>query len=56
MPFTFGIPIGLFIVLIGAIMHYSMKNKLPGRIVLIIGALIFLFTLVMVLLAVTSQM
>lgn len=56
MPLTFGIPIGLFIVLIGAIMLYSMKNKLAGGIVLIIGALIFLFTLIMVILAVTTQM
>ena len=56
MPFTFGVPIGLFIVLVGAIMLYSMKNKLAGRIVVMIGVLIFLFTLVMVLLAVTSQM
>jgi len=56
MPLTFGVPIGLFIVLIGAIMLYSLKNKLAGRIVLIIGALIFLFTLVMVILAVTTQM
>lgn len=55
MPFTFGVPIGLFIVLVGAIMLYSMKNKLAGRIVLIIGVLIFLYSLIMVLLAISAQ-
>ena len=56
MPLSFGIPLGLTIVVVGAILFLTPKYKKIATVVLEIGVAVALLTLVLIVLAVNSQM
>ncbi len=56
MPLSFGIPLGLLIVLAGAILFFATKYKKVAKVILIIGMAITLLTLFLILLVVNSPM
>jgi hypothetical protein len=56
MPLTFGIPLGLTIVVAGAILFFATNHKKIAKVVLGIGVVVTLLTLLLIVLAVNSQM
>jgi hypothetical protein len=56
MPLSFGIPLGLTIVVAGAILFFATNYKKIAKAVLGIGAAFILLTLILIVLAVNSQM
>ncbi len=56
MPLSFGIPLGLTIVVFSAILFFATKNKKITKVVLGIGVAIVLLTLILIMLVVNSQM
>jgi len=56
MPLTFGIPVGLVIAAVGAVLLFVTKSKKIALAVIGFGALITLLTLILVVLAANSQM
>jgi hypothetical protein len=56
MPVSFGIPLGIVILLVGVILFFSTNYKRAARLVIGAGAVIAVLTVVLILLAVNSQM
>jgi hypothetical protein len=56
MPLSFGIPLGLFIAVIGAFLLWATKYKKMAKAVLGIGVAATLVTLILIVLAVNSTM
>jgi hypothetical protein len=56
MTLSIGIPLGLLIVIIGTILYFVLKNKMIAKLIIWIGAIVTLVTLIMVLMAVFSNM
>jgi uncharacterized membrane protein YccC len=56
MPITIGIPLGLFIILVGAVLFFATQHKRTALIVMGVGATIAFLTFILVLLAINSQM
>ncbi len=56
MPLTYGIPLGLLIVLIGALLSIVSKHKKLARLVMIAGGALTLLVILMVVLAANSGM
>ncbi len=56
MPFSFAVPLGLIIMIIGAILFFATNHRKAAKMVLGIGAVVTLFTLAVIVLAVNSQM
>ena len=56
MPLSFGLPLGLSVLVVGAIMLFATKYKTAARVILGIGAAVTLLTLIVILLAVNSNM
>lgn len=56
MPLSFGLPLGLIVLAAGAIMLFATEHKTAARIILGIGAAVTLLTLIVILLAVNSNM
>ena len=56
MPVTFGIPLGIVVVVFGAILFFATRYKKIAMVVIGIGAVIAILTFIVVLLAVNSPM
>lgn len=56
MPLSFGILLGLIIVVTGAILFFATNYKKTAKVVLGIGVVVTLLTLLLIVLAVNSQM
>ena len=56
MPVSFGIPLGVVIVLVGTILFFATRYKKTAKVVIGLGAAVTLLTLVLILLAANSQM
>jgi len=56
MPLSFGIPLGLIIVVAGAILFLATNYKKTAKVVLGIGVAVTLLTLLLTVLAANSQM
>jgi hypothetical protein len=56
MPVSFGIPLGFVIVVVGAILYFFTSYKRAARLLMIAGAILTIFTLILIMLAVNSQM
>ena len=56
MPLSFGIPLGVTIAVAGAILLFATNNKKTAKVVLGIGVAVTLLTLILIVLAVNSQM
>ena len=56
MPLSFGLPLGMIILVAGAIMLLATKHKTAAKVILGIGAAVALLTLIVILLAVNSNM
>ena len=56
MPLSFGIPLGFIIMVVGAILLFATRYKKIAAAVLGIGLVITLLTLILIILAVNSQM
>lgn len=56
MPFSYGFLLGLFVVIVGVIMLFITKNRKISLAVILVGTAISLFTLLVIILAATSQM
>lgn len=56
MPFSYGVPIGLVILVIGAILLFATNNKKAAKIVVGIGAAFTILTLLFIILAANSNM
>lgn len=56
LPLSFGIPFGLLIVLVGVILFFATKHKVPAILVSAFGAAVAGVTLILVVLIVNSQM
>ena len=56
MPLSFGIPLGLVIAVAGAILFFATNYKKTAKVVLGIGVAVTLVALLLIVLAVNSQM
>ena len=56
MPFSCGLPLGLIVLVAGAILLLTTKHKTAAKVILGIGAAVALFTLAVIILAVNSDM
>ena len=56
MPLSFGVPLGLTIAVVGAILIFTTKHKKISWLVLGIGLTITLMTLILIVLAINSDM
>ncbi len=56
MPLSFGIPLGLVIVVVGAILFFATRHKKTAKVVLGVGVVVTLLTFFLIVLAVNSQM
>ncbi len=56
MTLSIGIPLGLFIVLLGAVLFFATKQKRIAKAALGIGAAMIVLTLVLIVLVVNSPM
>ena len=56
MPVSFGIPLGLVIVVVGAILFFATRYKKTAKVVMGVGAAITILTLLVIVLALNSQM
>ena len=56
MPLSCGIPLGLTIVVVGAILFFATKNKPLAKVLLGIGLAVMILTFIMIVLAVNSPM
>lgn len=56
MPLSFGIPFGLLVIVIGAVLFLVTKHKRIAKFVVVIGVLITTLTLILLVLAFNSQM
>ncbi len=56
MPLSFGIPLGLVIVVVGAILFFATRYKKTAKVVMGVGAAITVLTLLVIVVALNSQM
>jgi hypothetical protein len=56
MPLSFGIPLGVIILVAGTILFFATRYKMIAKAVLGIGVAITLLTLILIVLALNSQM
>ena len=56
MPLSFGVPLGLIIVMVGAILFFATRHKKTATVVLGIGMAVTVLTFILIVLAVNSQM
>lgn len=56
MPLSFGIPLGLIVAIAGMILFFATRYKKISLAVIVIGVGVTLLTLVLIVLAVNSQM
>jgi len=56
MPLSFGIPIGLFITVIGILLFFITKKKRAARLVIGLGLFLIFATVALIILAVNSSM
>lgn len=56
MPFSFAIPLGVIIMIIGTSLFFATSYRKAAKIVLSIGAVVTLFALAVIVLAANSQM
>jgi hypothetical protein len=56
MPLSFGIPLGILVMLIGTVLFYVTKHKRIATVVISIGAFIAAFTLILIVLVLDSSM
>jgi len=56
MPLSFGIPLGLAIIVVGAILFFATRYKKVAKVVLGIGVAITLLALTLIVLVLNSQM
>lgn len=56
MPLSFGIPLGLLIAVVGAVLFYATGFKKIAKLVVGVGVIIALVTVVLIALAVSSSM
>ncbi len=56
MPLTFGIPLGVIIVVVGAILFFATKQKKIAKVVLGIGVAVTILSFFLIVLAVNSSM
>lgn len=56
MPLSFGVPFGLVIVVMSIILFFATKQKKMAKIMLGVGMTVTLMTLILIVLAVNSQM
>jgi len=56
MPLSFGIPLGLVIVLVGAILFFATKYKKTAKVVFGVGVAVTVLTVILVVLVSNSQM
>jgi len=56
MPLSFGIPLGVTIILTGVILFFATNNKRLAKMTIGIGVVITLLTLALIILAVNSSM
>jgi hypothetical protein len=56
MPVSFGIPLGLVIFVVGAILFFITNYKRAAQVLMVAGAILTILTLILIMLAVNSQM
>ena len=56
MPLSFGIPLGILVILVGAVLLFATNTKRLAKITIGIGVVITLLTLTLIILAVNSPM
>ena len=56
MPFSFAVPLGVIIMIIGATLFFATKYRKAAKVVLGVGIVVTLFALAVIVLAVNSQM
>jgi hypothetical protein len=56
MPLSFGIPLGLVIVVAGAILFFATRYKKTAKVVMGVGVAVTVLTLLVIVLALNSQM
>ena len=56
MPLSFGIPLGVIMIVAGAIVFFATRYKKIAKVVLGIGVAITLLTLILIVLVLNSQM
>ncbi len=56
MPLSFGIPLGLVIVVVGAILFFATRYKKTAKVVLGVGVAVTVLTFIAIVLALNSQM
>ena len=55
MPLSFGIPLGLLIAVVGAILFFATRYKQTAKIVLGVGVAVTVLTFILIVLAVNSM-
>jgi len=56
MPFSFGIPLGFMVIVIGAILFFTTRYKKTAKVVMGVGLVISILTFILLMLALNSQM
>jgi len=56
MPCSFGLPLGLIVVIVGVILYFATSYKRAAMVVIGVGMVITLLTILLIVLAVNSQM
>jgi hypothetical protein len=56
MPLSFGIPIGFMVVIVGAILFSATRYKQIAKVVIGVGLVITVFTFILIVLTLNSQM
>ncbi len=56
MPLSFGIPLGLLIVVVGIILFFATKYKKTAKVVFGVGMAVAILTFILIVLASNSQM
>ncbi|HUV62962.1 MAG TPA: hypothetical protein VMW24_03635 [Sedimentisphaerales bacterium] len=56
MPMSVGVPLGLVIVVVGAILFFATRYKKTAKVVLAVGGAVAVLTFILIVLAANSQM
>ncbi len=56
MPVSFGIPLGLVIVVVGSILFFATRYKNTAKVVIGVGLVVTILTFILILLAANSRM
>ncbi len=56
MPLTFGIPLGLIILVAGTVLYFATRYKKAAKVVIGVGLFVTLLTFILIVLALNSNM